>query len=363
MSLVNVAALLGGIGLYGLIMWDVVKTTISLHGGGPLTQRIMRWVGKLVDWSENSDAEGMSTPQGWLAGHSLLVLTLTLFAVWFTGLLLSMAIVLTADPTSILDSSKVGESPSFVDRLYFVGASLTTAGFGPFRPAGVYWQLVTVAVAVSGLVVSSLGISYVISLVSAVLQQRKLAREISNLGATPREVLSYHFSQGSFTGFSEWGSTLAEQLIGHSAQHLAYPVIHFVRAIDRRDSVPVAVACLDETLSILLFEVPKHAQPPLHQLVVLRRAITTYLASAQTQFVDTLPTEPAWPDSSWMFDDFGLQQTQLVDQLAPPERAALSHRRRLLRALVESANVSWENVPERLTRGSEQSLDANIVEL
>ncbi len=367
MSTAEIIILVLGIALYALVMIDVFMTTLSMHGGGPLTTVVTRFVNMLVSFnidaartSKNGEKEHKLS---YFARYSHMFLTLSLFGTWFFGLTVAMTLVLSSDPSSVALANASEQGSVWLNRLYFVGASLTTAGFGDFVPQGVKWQIFTVIMAISGLVVSSLGIAYVVNLVSAVVAQRKLSRAISNLGSTPAEILAGQYHNGNFSEFGAVCHALADDLLMHTGRHMAYPMIHYVHAVDNRECLPVAIAALDDAMSILVFNVPKPAQPTFASLLALRRAVTAYLESLDETYLTDLPEEPAWPEINFIAQHWTLIPEQRQLNLDEDERQQLSKRRRLLRAAVQSRGLVWDKMKDYLKAPKEESLDADLLAL
>ena len=351
--------------VYVTVMWDVVTTTLSMHRGGPLTNALTT----IVDWCISAPPAilGRNTNETpgarFFANYSNLVLTVSLFAMWFGGLVLSLTVMLSSAPTSIMGSNPggEGEAATWIERIYFVGASITTAGFGDFVPGGTGWQLFTVMTAASGLVVTSLGVSYVVNLVGAVLHQRQLARTITNLGSCPRDILAAHFDGETFAPFSDMCSALAIALLEHTENHLAYPIIHYVRADDNRDCLPAAIALLDESVGIALFELPPERRPAAHDLITVRRATTAYLESMRKIVSSELPEEPPWPEVEWMRDLWDFTPADGRANLNAEECEAIARRRVLLRAAVQSQGLAWGQLHDSLAGEAEIGLDAQLL--
>ena len=349
--MLNVALLILGCGLYLLIMWDVLKTTLSLHGGGPVSVLITRTLDRVI---------AHVAP---LRRYSMLVFTVSLFGVWLTALLVANTLILSTDASAVQQVSESNDGALWLNNLYFVGAALTTAGFGDFVPNGVLWQAITMLMALSGLIVTSLGISYVISLVGAVVSQRQLARRISNLGASPRRVLAAHYHEGSFARFGTHCTSIADALLLHTQRHLAYPVVHYIRATDNRSSLPTAIANLDEVLTVLLFEVPADAQPDLHQLIALREAITAYLESFKGIFKRDSHEQPPWPATEWLREKWHMAPVRRAEHLPDAHRKALAERRSVLRAAVRSQGHEWHQLEDLLSTGGDDPIDAPLLDL
>lgn len=361
MSIPSILLFALGAAVYAVTMWDVLKTTLSMHGGGPLTDRLMRGIDAVI--RRSGEKEPRDTTHG-IVRYSNLALTVAIFVMWFGGLLLAATLMLSADEDSVSQVSEGNAGPMWLNRVYFVGASLTTAGFGDFVPNGVHWQALTVLVASSGLVVTSLGISYVVSTVTAVVAQRALARRITDLGRSPEDILGAHFRDGGFADVGSVVDGLAGDLVTHTQRHLAYPAIHYVRADDDRDCLPAAIALLDETLTILLYEVPAEALPPRHQLFSVRRAVTAYLESLRADFVEEIEDDaPDWPAVDFLARDFGLAPARRGRHLDDGHAERLAQRRRYVRAAVRSQGIDWDRLGEYLETPEEDWLDGDAAAL
>ena len=358
MTLQTAVFLAAGAALYILVMWDVLKTTLSMHGGGPITNGITRAIDRYI---ANSGKRAPQESARQSARYSNLLFTVLLFVTWFTGLLAASLLLSGAQPSSVTQVADSEQGYQWFSRLYFVAASLTTAGFGDYVPVDVYGQALTVVTATSGLVVTSLGISYVVSLVSAVAAQRALARRITNLGRSPVDILAAFWDGERFEGFGAVCESISAELLTHTQRHLAYPAVHYVRADDDRDSVPAAVALLDETLTVLLYETPVEALPPRASLIVMRRAIGTYLESLAASFVREVPEAPPWPDASFLYERFGLLPVGRTRAFTSGDHRAIDRRRGLLRAGVTSQGIEFARLWEYLHTPEEDRLDGDVV--
>lgn len=350
--------------VYGTVMWDVLKTTLSLHGAGPLTNLIVDGANRLIaappaKFGEDTNRHPVVY---YFARYSALLLTSILFVAWFVGLTLSLTLVLASAPDSITQSSP-GVGVDLLERLYFVAASVTTAGFGDYVPSGNAWRLFTILTATSGLIVTTLGISYVINLIGAVVTQRQLARSILNLGTTPADILAAFYDGKRFMPFGDSLQTIGDSILLHVQHHLAYPMWHYIRADDNRNCLPAALAVFDETLTVLLYEVPKEVQPNLGHLFLARRAVSAYLENLRDIYVDEADETPPWPELTFLMTQWQIVPAARARAVSAVEREAIRHRRRLLRAAVQSQGLSWDNLVESLQVAPEERLDAELVSL
>ncbi len=353
-----------GAAVYVLVMWDVLKTTLSLHGSGPLTNLIVNGTNYLISappakFGEDTNA---SAVMYFFARYSGLLLTSILFAMWFVGLTLSLTLVLASTADSITQISE-GAGVDLLERLYFVAASVTTAGFGDYVPSDNAWRLFTILTASSGLVVTSLGISYVINLIDAVVNQRQLARSIVNHGTTPADILAAFYDGHTFTPFGSSLQSVGDSILLHVQHHLAYPMCHYIRADDNRNCLPAALAVFDETLTVLLYEVPVEYQPNRGNLLLARRAVSAYLENLRDIYVDEAGETPPWPELTFLMTEWQIVPASRERHVSPDEREALRHRRRLLRAAVQSQGLSWDKLVDSLKHAPNEQLDAELIGL
>lgn len=359
----RVGAFALGASLFAVVMVDVFVTTISMHGGGPVTTRLMRVAHRLLSAPPpKPDEELAGQPViAFFARYSNLLLTLSLFFSWVVLLIAGLWLMLLLDEGAVLRAADRAPA-DLAERLYFAGAAITTAGFGDYVPGDGGWQAYTVLMATSGLVVSSLGIAYVINIAGAAIQQRATARTIHNHGATPSALLAAGWDGDSFAGIEPALEQMAAGLITHTEHHLAYPLIHYVRTDDQRNSLPSNVAVLDEALTILLLEVPPDLRPRTALLVSARRAVTAYLESVDELYIEHESTDteaPPWPDLAFLRDYWGIEPRRGFWSLPADAQRALARRRRLLRAAVRSQGRLWARTVEA-AKGPDEGYDVNL---
>ena len=358
----NYAAFAGGLAMYLTVMADVFITTISLHGGGPLTTWLLRLSHRLL-----ASSAGGGHPNAYarlvngFARYSNLLLTLTLFLAWFGLLLLSLTFLLLLAPDAISGSGSEAV-PTIWQRLYFAGASITTAGFGDYVPGTTRWQFFTVLMATSGLVVSSLGVAYVINICGAALQQRRAARHITNCGTTVPSFLAAGWTGKDFTNLEPMLSSITADILEHTENHLAYPLVHYVRTDDIRDSLPSSIAVADEALTVLLLDVPQGLHPNPALVLGLRRAITAYLESINTVYIVDGPSNagtPEYPSVEFLSRFWEITPRRGLLQLSDEERDGLERRRCLLHSVVESQGRTWEEALLQ-AKPPEESYDVSL---
>lgn len=320
---------LGLVVLLALIV-DAGWTTLwPDRSGGPLSSRLAAFV-----WRNASGLlAGRHTALS-LLGPTVLSLVLLL---WVVLLWLGWYLIFSSVETSVVDAV-TRETASGFDRFYFVGYTIFTLGNGDFAPNGAAWQLATVLATASGLILVTLAITYLISVLSAVVNKRTFAARVHAMAETPEDFVVKTWDGGAFTGLDLVLSSLAEDLTRLATQHLAYPVIHYYHPSGRRGSAAVAVAVLDETVTILTAGVDSPARPARAVLRSVRGAVEGYLETLSGGSIRWSDADPALPD----LDGVRVAGIPTVDDTDyHAERDQARDRRRKLRGLVESDGWEW----------------------
>lgn len=303
-----------GVLLVAAAVFDAVTTTIRVGlGAGPVTGRLAAGIQRAA--LATHDRRHIPSLLVF-AGPGILVATLL---VWVTLVWAGWTVVFASADGAVL-ASTTGVPATFGERVWFAGQTVFTLGTGDFRP-GPGARVATAIAAFSGLSLVTLGLSYVIPVVSAVAGRRALAGHISSLGESPPEIV--RFARATPEAFVQYMTTLVPPLTLVAEQHLAYPVLHYFHARVPRESAAITVARLDEALTVLL----SHSEPAVAREAIqpVRRAIALLLDTLRGTFVEREPEPPRSPA--------GLDGPAEVEE-----------RRALLLALVLADGYSWEEV-------------------
>lgn len=342
MSAVSVLLFAAGVLLVALALFDALRTTVSVGGGGPLTARLADgvWQGALY-WHRRRERSGH--PKG---GHRLLsnigpIVLLGIVATWIFLLWSGFLLVFSADAQSVLNA-KTDVPADLWERLYFTGFTISTLGVGDFVPNGVISRVVVALASLSGLFLMTLSITYLIPVVSAVVEKRQLAASVTGLGETPEEILRAGWDGESLRSLEQPLVNLAERIELHAQRHLAYPVLHFFHSAEPRTAVALRVAALSEALR-LMRQMPREAQPPPASVRSVRSAIDGFLGTLQSAFVrrseqEEAPERPA----TEALREVGLPVRE--GRYSDTDEEKTRRRRRLLHALVEDAGWCWKDV-------------------
>lgn len=235
-----------GLAIVAFTVVDEVRTTLAVAGGpGPLTRLITRAVWRLARRPDVANA----APVRAVGGPGVIVVGLTLGS-WFTLLWLGWALVFLGDERAVVGSS-TGATASLWERFYFAGYSVTTLGNGEFQPTGAGSQLATVAAALSGMLLITLGVSYLTSVISAVVDKRSFAAQVTGFGDTAADMAAGLATPGSMVPAVTTLSSLSSALSTVAQQHRAHPLLHAYRPRAAELGTAPAVAVLLDTTLLL----------------------------------------------------------------------------------------------------------------
>jgi hypothetical protein len=319
-----------GIGVLLVTIYDVLWTTLRLTSGGPITAWVTNGLWKLATRLTRSH-QALA-----VLGFFIVLFTVVLwvFLVW-----IGWTLVFLSDPRSVV-GMMTGQPAGFWDRAYFAGCSIITLGVTEFRPGSTGWRLVTLAAAANGFSLVSLIITYLLPIVGAELERRRLAVYITALGRTPHEILLRAWNGSDFGQLPDHLIALTEPMMSVGQGHLAYPVLHCVHSSTRETALAPSIAVLDEAITLFAGVCPEQ-RPDRGAFYPLRQAIAEFLSTLAEAHL-----EPTWnPPPSPALDP--LREAGIVTVKDEEFRLALESlidRRRLLLGLVEEEGWRWEDV-------------------
>jgi hypothetical protein len=319
--------LIAGCLLLGLLAVDVVWTTLWPDGAaGPFASAVTT-----VSWRAVRRLGGSRSRIVSLSGP---VSTLAVLGGWILLLWAGWVLVYSSDSASLVDTS--GAGVSLAGRTYFVAYTIFTMGNGDFSPAGGVWQVATSLAAASGMVMITFAVTYVLSIVQTVAKRRSFASSVHGLGRTPVEFVRQAVN-GDLSSLDLPLDDLAGQLSSLSEQHLAFPVLHYYHPARPRKATTVAVAVLDDAMTIVEHGL-RDAYRNRPVLARARASIDDYLATLDGAFIAPAPEAPPLPDVADLRQD-GFDVVSGEEFSAAAER--LADRRRRLRGAVEADAWPW----------------------
>ncbi|MGY1718079.1 ion channel [Blastococcus sp. SYSU DS0552] len=265
-----------GLAIVAFAVVDEARTTLAVASGpGPLTRLITDAVWRLA----RRPAVAEAPPARFVGGPGVVLVAATLGA-WFSLLWLGWSLVFLGDEDAVVGASS-GAPASVWERFYFAGYNVATLGNGGYQPAGAGFQLATMAAALSGMLLITLGVSYLTSVISAVVGKRSFASQITGFGNTGTEMAAGLVAAGTALPAVVPLSSLSAALATLGQQHRAYPLLHAYRPrTPELGTAPAVAVLLDATLVL------SSAADPAGRLPTgLRRSVV----SSVQQYVDHAP--------------------------------------------------------------------------
>lgn len=272
----STVAIVAGSLLVILVFLDVLSTTLVVaKGAGPLTRRLigLLWRGLLRLHRRDSNSPLLTFAGPMLLVSTVIVWVLALWCGWSLVFLGSDAVV----------DSRTNAPAGTTDIVYYTGFTVFTLGTGDFVAATPWWRVVSSVASFTGLFLVTLGITYLISVVSAVVARRSIAIQVSALGGSGEDIVVRGWSGQRFSpAFTQHLVSLTGHLATTAEQHLAYPVLHYFHTHYRSTSAPLALAHLEEAMLLLTSGVAPSARPDAATMRPVSHVIDRYVTTAST---------------------------------------------------------------------------------
>lgn len=320
----------GGSLLIAMVIVDLLWTTLWVEGGaGPVTRSLGETLWRFLRALSGGSHRVLST-----AGPIVLVLTL-LF--WIAMLWAGWTLVFSAAPGAVVSSSS--QVPGdFVSRFYFVGYSIFTLGNGDFKPNGETWQILTGIAAGTGLLLITLAITYLLSVVSAVVSARAFAVQVHGLGASADEAVAASWNGKDLSALDWYLQNANSALVSLSQQYLAYPVLRYFHGSDPSSSDALAFLRLEQLVLLAGVVGPAESRPASTLLQGTRSSLNSLLSALPSRVAACSDAQPtAMSTDAVRFATDGQVDSALLEQ-------GLGERKRQLGAFAALAREhGWED--------------------
>ncbi len=278
----NLFFLILGILLVVIVVADALWTTLWVDGSaGPISSRMTTWIWrgmlKIIGRQRHSALS--------LAGPAVLFATIVMWVV----LLWAGWVFLFAGGEDALRHSTNHTPADWAGRIYFVAYMMFTAGNGDFSPQGNGWQIAAALTNGSGMVIVTLAITYLLSVVSAVVQKRAFGSQIAGFGRTAEEFVCSGWNGKDFHTLDIPLSDISSKLSTLSEQYLAYPVLQYYHGAKASKSPIIGVLILDEALTLLRYGIPEAARPNQAILRSARATVSSFLETMPSAFIHAAP--------------------------------------------------------------------------
>ncbi|HEV7428283.1 MAG TPA: hypothetical protein VGQ46_18150 [Thermoanaerobaculia bacterium] len=315
---------------------DLVWTTLGTHGGGPVSDTLLRGIWKLLLRLHRRRPKHRALSY---AGSAMLAL---IVVIWM-GLFWAGSFLLFEGRRDSVVESHSRRIATNEEKFFFTGATLFTFGTAEYAPNGGFWQLATVLTGAIGLGSVTLSITFLLQVLQSVVTKRSVAVYISDVGSTPYEILNRSWTGERFNGLDGHMATITEQLHLVTEQHLAYPVLRYFHSEKLRTASTVRLAGLYEVTLILECGIAPHLRLGRISIYPLRDALAGYCESLSGMFVSPAGAPPPLP-SLRPVRDLGVET---VDDATFAAAAGEEHARLIRRfflGLLHEDGWTWDDV-------------------
>lgn len=323
-----------GIALVLLGIIDALWTTLWVDGSsGPLSSTLTTgiwWVTRNTFGQKNHRLMSLNGPL------TLIGIVVT----WVVILAAGWTLVLGGTPDSLEHTHHAGLI-TWTDRIFFVFYAMFTMGNGDFVPRQGIWQLVAAMMTATGMITVTLAISYILSVLSAVVHRRSFASQISALGASGEQIVENAWTGEDFGKLDSVLRDLSSQLATLTEQNMAYPILYYYHSENPSRASAIAIAHLHEALLILSYAVAPEHRPDQISLRLARETVGSHLDALHTAFIEPAEQTPARPNLERLRElNIALVRDDEFDDALRQERS----RRKKLQALIVKARWRDEKV-------------------
>lgn len=265
--------------LIWLVFYDAIRTTLSVSSsGGPLTNRLVSgmWVMLLGIHRRRKSHAMLSSVGPWI--------TMVLLLTWFLVAWLGWFLLFCSSPQAVVVSSS-NATASLVERAYYTGYTITTLGYGDFVAGNDSWRLPPVLAAANGFFLFTLSITYILNIITNVIQKRQTSLTVSALGKNPQQILAFTNDDGKYTTLVSQLQPLQQSISTLGQQHLAYPILHYYHSEISSKALSLAIAKLYQAIAIACFASSRLDTTSREQLLITRKAIEQFLDTLGSIFI------------------------------------------------------------------------------
>ncbi len=274
---------------------DVLWTVLAAgSGAGPLTGRLsaLAWRVALVFGRRPSG------PHDELLAVSGMAIVVSMLLSWSAVAFGAWWLISSAFDGAVRVAES-GAPAGLFERAWFVGYNLFTLGSTTYTAGDGLWQVLPVLTGASGLVLLTLGISYLVPVASAVAERRQLAQYVMSLGTTPSLLLTRMWGDKGFDALAQHLVVLVPMVHLAGERHLTYPSLAYFHSGREQASSSLSLVVLDDAVTLLRHGVAPAARPDRALLDPMRSALDMFLETVGGAFVahetDPLPAPDLQP--------------------------------------------------------------------
>lgn len=324
--------LISGITILVLVVIDLLYTTLAPVGAGFITTVVSRFIWKVLYYLSGKNGKNKFLN---IAG---LITMVTVLITWLVLIWTGNTLVFMSDKDSVIHGITMLPATT-IEKIYFTGYTLSTLGYGDFAPSTQFWKLYAAAISFSGLILLSIAISYLLPVLNADIEKRKMSILITSMGSSPQQIIVNAWNGKDFSNLNDYLIQLSDSIMKHAQNHLAYPVLHFFHSANPNENGTVSLAALDEALTIFYLYIPEECRPNKYNMDILRKALTNYLNTLSSAFIQAADEVPEKPDLELLKQN-NIPVININDQ-TDEAYGRIEERRKLLLGLLKDDGWDW----------------------
>ncbi len=317
-----------------LVVWGLVEglwTTLWVDGNSaPVTSRFTTFIWKIFRLLFSSQNDRKLS----LAGPLILISTVVL---WIISIWIGWTFIFYSTPQS-LQTGSASPPIDFTDVLWFTSYNMFTVGNGDYIPGSDTWQVISSFISFTGMTMVTLSITYVLQVISAVAAKRSIAGQITSIGKTAEEFVAKQWTGEGFGAIELQLDALSQQLATSNEQHNAFPILHYYHAARIEKSQDVAIAILDDALTLIELGVEEKYQPAETILSSARQSVSSFLTTLRSAFIQAADEVPHLPDIN-LLQKKGIPT--IPDKEYRKKMEAEIERRKLILGLLNKGAWKW----------------------
>lgn len=223
-----------------LIYLDFFHTTLSGNGFGMFSRVLNQVLNRIILQNRSRKIFSYS---------GIIHLLVTTF-LWLAILYLGTFIIYTAGEQMVVDST-TGLPATRIERFYFTGYVLSTLGIGDFVPGNDTSRIVTAILSFSGFILITTGLTYLLSVINAVLSKKQLSFFISTTGEDVEEIYFFLKEQDELSALVSDAESLREQILKNASSYLAFPMVNYFLSKERKSALILQMVTVYEVLMVI----------------------------------------------------------------------------------------------------------------
>lgn len=247
---------------------DFFHTTLSGNGFGIFSRIINQILNRIIIQNRTRTIFKFS-------GMTHLLITTFL---WMLLLFIGTYAVFSAGEEMVVHST-TGLPATHPERFYYTGYVLSTLGIGDFVPGNDTSRILTGILSFSGFILITTGLTYLLSVINAVLDKKQLSFVISTMGKDIEEIFNFYKQQEELENLISNASDLRQQILKNASNYLSFPMANYFLSKKRESALILQLARLHEVLMIIRLDW-KEESVQYKKITVILNGIEKYLELA-----------------------------------------------------------------------------------